>query len=183
MRRIGLAVVLALGLALAPLVAEAQEISKSARVGFLSPGIISPAQVRESPYVRAFRDGLAQLGYREGQNLVLEVRSAERQTDLGGPAQELVQLKVDVIVAAGVSSVRSAKSATQTIPIVGVFGGDPVAMGLAQSISRPGGNLTGFLQGGLEVGKMLQLLSEALPELTRVGYVWNPDNPAHRGFL
>jgi len=131
MRRIGLAVVLALGLALAPLVAEAQEISKSARVGFLSPGIISPAQVRESPYVRAFRDGLAQLGYREGQNLVLEVRSAERQTDLGRPAQELVQLKVDVIVAAGVSSVRSAKSATQTIPIVGVFGGDPVAMGLA----------------------------------------------------
>jgi len=183
MRRIGLAVVLALGIALAPLVAEAQEISKSARVGFLSPGIISPAQVRESPYVRAFRDGLAQLGYREGQNLVLEVRSAERQTDLGGPAQELVQLNIDVIVAAGVSSVRSAKSATQTIPIVGVFGGDPVAMGLAQSISRPGGNLTGFLQGGLETGKMLQLLSEALPELTRAGLVWNPDNPAYRGIL
>jgi len=83
MRQIGLAVGLALGLALAPLVVEAQEISKSARVGVLIP--IAPAAVRESPYFLAVRDGLAELGYREGQNLVLEVRSAERQTDLGGP--------------------------------------------------------------------------------------------------
>ena len=108
MRRIGLAVVLALGLALAPLVVEAQEISKSARVGVLSPGI-SPAAVREGRHVRAFLDALAQLGYREGQNLVLELRSAERQTTLAGPAQELVQLKVDVIVAGGVASARSVR--------------------------------------------------------------------------
>ena len=179
MRRIGLAVVLALGLALAPLVVEAQEISKSARVGVLIP--IAPAAVRESPYFLAVRDGLAELGYREGQNLVLEVRSAERQTDLGGLAQELVQLKVDVIVAGGIASVRSAKAATQTIPIVGAaFGGDPVAMGLAQSIAHPGGNVTGFLQGATEIGKLLQLLQEALPEVTRVGLVWNPDNPIVR---
>ena len=84
MRRIGLAVGLALGLALAPLVVEAQESSKSARVGVLIPGI-APAALRHAPVFLALRDGLAQLGYREGQNLVLEVRSAERQTDLGGP--------------------------------------------------------------------------------------------------
>src|SRR5262245_50969254 len=136
MTRIGLAVGLALGLALAPLVVEAQEISKSARVGVLIPG--------GAAVPRELRDGLAQLGYREGQNLVLELRSAERQTDLGGLAQELVQLKVDVIVAAGVASARAAKAATQTIPIVGAsVDGDPVAMGLAQSIARPGTNLTG----------------------------------------
>ena len=182
MRRIGLAVVLALGLALAPLVVGAQEISKSARVGVLIP--IAPAAVRESPYFLAVRDGLAELGYREGQNLVLEVRSAERQTDLGGLAQELVQLKVDVIVAGGIASVRSAKAATQTIPIVGAaFGGDPVAMGLAQSIAHPGGNVTGFLQGATEIGKLLQLMHEAMPEVTRVGAVWNPDNPVVRDQL
>jgi len=177
MRRIGLAVGLALGLALALLVVEAQEISKSARVGVLIGGI-SPAAVRESPYVRAFRDALAQLGYREGQNLLLEVRSAERQTGLAELAQELVQLKVDVIVAGGVASARSAKAATQTIPIVGVgVGGDPVALGLAQSIAHPGGNFTGFLHGGADQSNLLQLLQDSLPGFTRAGVVWNPDNP------
>jgi putative ABC transport system substrate-binding protein len=181
MRLIGLAVVLAVTL-LAPLVVDAQEISKSARVGVLTP--ITPAAVRQAPVFVALRDGLAQLGYREGQNLVLEVRSAERQTALGGPAQELVQLKVDVIVAVGVASARSAKSVTQTIPIVGVaVGGDPVAMGLAQSFARPGGNFTGFLHGETETGKSLQLMQEALPKLTRVGLVWNPDNPIVRDFF
>jgi putative ABC transport system substrate-binding protein len=180
MRQIGLAVGLALGLALAPLVVGAQEISKSARVGVLLPGG-APAAARKAPLFVALRDGLAQLGYREGQNLVLEVRSAARQTALGEPAQELVQRKVDVIVAAGVASARSAKSATQTIPIVGVaVGGDPVALGLAQSIARPGGNFTGFLYGETEAAKLLQLLQEALPEVTRIGLVWNPDNPIVR---
>src|SRR5215467_1345140 len=179
MRRIGLAVGLAL--ALAPLVVGAQEISKSARVGVLIPGI-SPAAGRENAYFLAVRDGLAQLGYREGQNLVLEVRSAERQTDLAELAQELVQLKVDVIVAGGVASARPAKAATQTIPIVGVgVGGDPIAMGLAQSIARPGGNFTGFLHGGTDLGKSLQLLKEAVPDVTRTGIVWNPDNPLAKG--
>jgi putative ABC transport system substrate-binding protein len=183
MRRIGLAVGLALGLALAPLVVEAQESSKSARVGVLIPGI-APAALRHAPVFLALRDGLAQLGYREGQNLVLEVRSAEHQTAFDGPAQYLVQLKVDVIVAVGAASARSAKSATQTIPIVGVsVGGDPVAMGLAQSIARPGGNFTGFLYGETETGKSLQLMQEALPEVTRAGLVWNPDNPIARDFL
>jgi putative tryptophan/tyrosine transport system substrate-binding protein len=164
----------------APLAIEAQQLS---RVGVLLPGI-PPAAVRDSAPFRAHRDALAQLGYRDGQNLVLEVRSAERQTALGELAQELVQLHVDVIVAGGVASARQAKAATRTIPIVGVgVGGDPVAMGLAQSIARPGGNFTGFLHGGIDRPKLFQLLLEALPGLTRAALVWNPDNPIVKNVL
>src|SRR5262245_44745227 len=164
----------------APLTVEAQE--KPKRVGVLIAGVTHPA--RASAPVRTFSDALAQLGYREGQNLVLEVRSAERQTALGRLAQELVQLNVDVIVAGGAASAQSAKAATQTIPIVGVgVGGDPLAMGLAQSIARPGGNFTGFLNSGIDRRKLLQLLLEALPGLTRAGLVWNPDNPAVKNLL
>jgi len=142
-------------------------------------GGISQSVLRESAVSLAFRDALAQLGYREGQNLVLEGRSAERQTDLVGPAQELVRLKVDVIVAGGVAAARAAKAATETVPIVGVgVGGDPVAQGLAKSIARPGGNFTGFLLAGTDRGKLLQLMKEAFPGVTRAGLIWNPDNPA-----
>src|SRR4029453_9199520 len=152
----------------APLAIEAQQLS---RVGVLLPGI-PPAAVRDSAPFRAHRDALAQLGYRDGQNLVLEVRSAERQTALGELAQGLVQLHVDVIVAGGGAGARQAKAATRTIPIVGVgVGGDPVAMGLAQSIARPGGNFTGFLHGGIDRPKLFQLLLEALPGPTRAALV------------
>ena len=171
-----LAVVVAVALTLAAL-AQAQTPPRQARVGVLLPGIGS-ATVRENRSFRAMRDGFAEGGYREGQNLVLEVRSAERQTALAELARELVQLKVDVIIAGGVASTLSAKAATQTIPIVGVgVGGDPVALGLAQSIAHPGGNFTGFLHGGIDRTKLLRLLQEALPGLMRVGVVWNPDNP------
>lgn len=167
----------------APLAVEAQQTSKTSRVGVLIPGT-TPAAARLVRVFIALRDGLAQLGYREGQNLVLEVRSAERQTDLAGLAQELVQLKVDVIVTGGVAGTLPAKAATQTIPIVGVgVGGDPVAFGLAQSIAHPGGNFTGFLHGGLDRAKLLQLLQEALPGITRAGLVWNPDNPIVSKFI
>jgi putative tryptophan/tyrosine transport system substrate-binding protein len=95
-----------------------------------------------------------------------------------------VQLKVDVIISGGVAAARAAKTATQSIPIVGVaVGGDPIAMGLAQSIARPGGNFTGFLHAGTEPGKLFQLLKEALPRVTRAGLVWNPDNPIAKGSL
>jgi putative ABC transport system substrate-binding protein len=167
----------------APLAAEAKQAAKIYRVGVLGGGF-TPTALRESANFLAFRDALAQLGYREGQNLILEVRSAEHQTDLAGPARELVQLKVDVIIAGGVAAARAAETATQSIPIVGVaVGGDPIAMGLAQSIARPGGNFTGFLHAGTEPGKLLQLLKEALPGLTRAGLVWNPDNPVAKGGL
>ena len=161
----------------APLDAGSQQAGRVYRVGYLGPS-------RESAYFLALRDGLAQLGYREGQNTVLEVRSAERQTAAAALAQDLVQLRFDVIIAAGVANARSAKSATQTIPIVGVaVGGDPVAMGLAKSIAHPGGNFTGFLHGGIDRPKLLQLLLEALPGLSRAGVVWNPDNPTVKNSL
>ena len=184
-RGILLATVLALvslGLAVA---SHAQTSVRQVRVGLLSGGT-TPTAFRESAPFRAFRDALAQLGYREGRNLVLEVRSAERQTDLVGPAQELVQLRVDVIVAGGVAGATSAKAATSTIPIVGVaVGGDPIAQGLAQSIAHPGGNFTGFLHAGTDPGKLLQLLKEAIPGVRRAGLIWNPDNQAivSGGFL
>jgi putative ABC transport system substrate-binding protein len=163
--------------------AEAQQSSKPARVGVLVPGVTATF-VRHGAAFLALRNGLAELGYLEGQNLILEVRSAERQTNLGGLAQELVQLKVDLILAGGVASARAAKATTQAIPIVGVgIGGDPVAMGLAQSIARPGGNFTGFLHGGIDRPKLFQLLLEALPGLTRAGLVWNPDNPTVKNLL
>jgi ABC-type uncharacterized transport system substrate-binding protein len=163
-------------------IGHAQQQSRTARVGLLLPGVAQAAG-RETGGFLVFRDALAQQGYREGQNLVLEVRAAERQVDLGRRAEELVQLKMDVIVAPGVAAARAARAATQHIPIVGVaVGGDPIAMGLAQSIARPGGNFTGFLHGGPDSGKLLQLLKEALPDVTRTGIVWNPDNPIAKGF-
>jgi putative tryptophan/tyrosine transport system substrate-binding protein len=162
---------------------QAQGPSRTARVGLLFPGI-TQATARENAAFRVFRDALAQQGYREGQNVVLEVRAAERQVDLGGLAAELVQLKLDVIVAGGVAATRAVKAATQNIPIVGVaVGGDPIAMGLAQSVARPGGNFTGFLHGGADFGKLLQLLKEAFPDVARAGLVWNPDNPIVKGFV
>jgi ABC-type uncharacterized transport system substrate-binding protein len=95
-----------------------------------------------------------------------------------------VHLKMNVIVAGGVAATRAVKAATHDIPIVGVaVGGDPIVMGLAQSIARPGGNFTGFLHGGTDTGKFLQLLREALPEVTRAGLVWNPDNQTAKDFV
>jgi putative tryptophan/tyrosine transport system substrate-binding protein len=162
---------------------QAQGPSRTARVGLLFPGI-TQATARENAAFRVFRDALAQQGYREGQNVVLEVRAAERQADLGGLAVELVQLKLDVIVTGGVAATRAVKAATQSIPIVGVaVVGDPIAMGLAQSVARPGGNFTGFLHAGTDHSKLLQLLKEALPEVTRAGLVWNPDNPISKEYV
>jgi putative ABC transport system substrate-binding protein len=162
---------------------QAQAPSRTARVGLLLPGV-SQATAHEAPGFLTFRDALAQQGYREGQNLVLEVRAAERQVDLGGLAVELVRLKMDVIVAGGVAATRAAMAATQHIAIVGVaVGGDPIAMELAQSIARPGGNFTGFLHGGPDPAKLLQLFKEALPHVARAGLVWNPDNPIVKGFV
>jgi putative tryptophan/tyrosine transport system substrate-binding protein len=176
------AVVAILSMTLA-MTGQAQTPSRAARVGLLLPGI-TQAAAREAAIFLAFRDALAQHGYREGQNLVLEARAAERQVDLGGPAVELVQLKMDVIVAGGVAATRAVKAATQRIPIVGVaVGGDPITMGLAQSVARPGGNFTGFLHGGTDSGKLLQLLKEALPEVTRAGLLWNPDNQTAKEFV
>jgi len=151
MRRIGLAVVLALSL-LTPLSGAAQQASKIPRVGLLRPG--SPPDV----YVDAFRRGLNDLGYVEQQTIVLEYRWAEGSlARLPRLAAELVQLKVDVIVTQGEEAARAARGATSTVPIVMATSGDPVGAGLVASLARPGGNVTGLSTLIAEViGKQLQ---------------------------
>src|SRR2546428_3266866 len=144
MRLIGLAVILALSLALAPLAVEAQQAGKPYRIGILSGG--SPD--KNSPHIEAFRQGLRDMGWLEGRNVVIEWRSAEGRTDrLTGLAAELVDLKVDVIVTAGSTpATLAAKRATTTTPVVLVGVGAPLDTGLVASLARPGGNETGVAE-------------------------------------
>ena len=173
--RIGLAVIVALSLILEPLAAEAQQqAGKVYRIGFLRyVGCAEPAHFTE------LRQGLRELGYAEGHNLVIECRAApgnaERMPDL---AAELVRLNVDVLVAEGTPAALAAKQATRTIPIVMVYIGDPVASGLVNSLGRPGGNVTGSTMLAPEiVRKTLQLLKEAAPVISRVTVLMDPTNP------
>ena len=122
---------------------------------------------------------LEPLGYFEGKNLVIERRSAlASNDDLPKLAAELVDLRVDLIVTSGTAATRAARKATQTIPIVMVIEGDPVAAGLVETLARPGGNVTGITRRSTELnGKRLQLLTEVIPGLKRVGVFWDPANP------
>jgi putative ABC transport system substrate-binding protein len=159
--------VVILALFAAPVAAEAQVY----RIGFLGSAPASTA-----PHLlEAFRQGLRDLGWVEGRNLVIEDRWAEgrpeRLTDL---AKDLVQLNVDVIVSEGTPGPHAAKHVTRTIPIVMMAAGDPVASGLVASLARPGGNVTGLSLVAPELGgKRLQLLQEMVPGLSRVGVIWN----------
>ena len=139
------------------------------RIGLLSPGRAGP-----SPGHEAFRQGLYALGYVEGKNIVIEHRFAEGKPEsFLDLATELVHLKVDVIVAGSFPGTRAVKQATSTIPIV-TISADPVGTGLAQSLSRPGGNVTGFSYMTPDLsGKRLELLKEAVARLTRVAVLWN----------
>jgi len=172
MRRIGLAVVLVVGLALAPLAVGAQQAAKVARIGYLSTNLATNPHIQE-----AFRQGLRDLGYVEGRNVVIEYRDAEGKYErLPALAAELVALKVDVIVAAaGNNLAMAAKQATRTIPIVFAAVSDPVAFGLVTSLARPGGNVTGTSVISSElVGKRLELLTQAVPGVSRVAILWLP---------
>ncbi len=141
------------------------------RVGYLRLGADTPT---EAERFVAFRDGLRDLGYLEGQNLVLEIRRTESPDRLPELAAELVRLPVDVIVAAPTRAAQVAKAATSTIPIVFPFAGDPVELGLVDSLARPGGNVTGLTQVTLQLaGKRLELLKEVVPSLTRVAVLWS----------
>ena len=131
--------------------------------------------------VNAFKDGLRQLGYVDGQNLALEYRWAHGQSDrLPELAAELVRLKVNIIVAPNTPSVLAAKRTTTTIPIV-FIGAEPVSIGLGSSLARPGGNVTGVsLLAGPEIGgKYLELLKEAVPKVSRVAVLMRPEHPGH----
>ncbi|HXZ44513.1 MAG TPA: ABC transporter substrate-binding protein [archaeon] len=169
-----LVVALILAHLVAPLTATAQPPSKVPRVGYLSPAL-------DTPLLAAFRQGLRDLGWVEGQNIAIEVRSAEGKYDrLPELAAELVRLKVDVIFASTTPAALAAKHATTTIPIVIGFVADPIGSGLVASLAHPGGNITGWTHLGRELrGKYLELLKEAVPGATRIGVLWNPTNPIH----
>ncbi|HSD93613.1 MAG TPA: ABC transporter substrate-binding protein [Methyloceanibacter sp.] len=164
-----------------PFVSRAQQPGeKVRRIGYLAPG--SPSLPASSQLRAAFQRGLAEHGWIEGRNLVIDYRLAEGRFErLPDLAAELVQLKVDVIVAGPTTPALAAKNATETIPIVMVNVGDPVRLGLVESLARPGGNVTGLAYSvGLELmGKGLELLKEIVPRARRVAILSNPTNPSH----
>ena len=157
--------------------AEAQQPKKVFRIGYLS----SSDPVSESTRSEGIRQRLRELGYIEGQNIAIEYRYSEGKLNwLAELADELVRLKVDVIVAAGGTRlILAARNATKTIPIVMVgSGADPVEAGLVESLARPGGNVTGITNLTRELGgKRLELLKEAVPKLARVAVLYDPANP------
>jgi putative tryptophan/tyrosine transport system substrate-binding protein len=161
--------------------AGAQQPAKVPRIGYLS--VSSPSAM--STRIEAFRQGLRELRYVEGKNIVIEWRSAEGKRDrLPSLAAELVRLKVDIIVTAGPPATRSAKEATVTIPIVMAQDGDPVASGFVASLARPGGNITGLSNLAPELsGKRLELLKEIVPRLSRVAVLGNSTNPTNAQVL
>jgi putative ABC transport system substrate-binding protein len=149
------------------------------RVGFVGPN--SPST--DPRALTAFRDRLRELGWIEGQNLVIEMRWADGHADrLPGLVAEVIELKVDVIVTYSTPAAIAVKNATSTIPIVVAAMGDPVGTGLVTGLARPGGNLTGLSLGwgGGIGGKLLELLQETVPRLTTVAVLTNPDNPVER---
>jgi putative ABC transport system substrate-binding protein len=156
-----------------PLAARAQQPAMPV-IGFLSA--LSPDLHAHS--VGAFRQGLRDLGYVEGKNIVVEFRWAEGHYDrLSDLAGELVRLKVDVLVTHGTPGTRAAKQATTSIPIVMAGVGDAVATGLVASLNRPGGNITGINILGPELyGKRLELLKDAFPQIRHIAYLFNPAN-------
>ncbi len=167
---------LAGGLVAAPLAAEAQQAAKIVRIGWLG------ANLAVSPHMHeAFRQGLRDLGYVEGRNVVIESRDAEGKLErFPALAAELVALKVDVIVAISVPGGLAAKQATKTIPIVSVAG-ELVTSGLVTSLARPGGNVTGLSMLSPElVGKCLELLTQAVPGVSRVAGLWQPGAVSER---
>jgi ABC-type uncharacterized transport system substrate-binding protein len=174
-RTIGVFVTLALTILAAPLAAHAQPARRPVTIGYL--GNASPAL--EAALVDAFREGLRQLGYVEGENLVIRYVWAEGQQERHADlARELVRLQPDLIFTAGTPGTLAAKHATPSIPIVTTIAGDPVEAGLVASLAKPGGNVTGLSTLAAELeGKRLELFKQAVPTLVRVVTLLNPANP------
>jgi putative ABC transport system substrate-binding protein len=179
MRRIGLAVVLTFSLFIAPLAIEAQHAGKVWRLGVLVAG----SRDNSGTY-RLLPKALREIGYVEGQNLMIEWRFADGDAGrLPELAADLVRSNIDIIVGAYMSESQAARQATTVVPIVGVNLIDPVANGLVASLARPGGNLTGTASQPPEFGgKHVQLLKEAAPKLTRLAVVWDPLFPGFKPF-
>ena len=174
-RGLGVIVTLALGTLLAPLATDAQLKGKVYRIGFLG----NSTAALEANLVGPFREGLRDLGYVEGQNILIEYRWADGKYDrFPALIAELIALKVDVIVTAGTPATLAVKKATTSVPLVMVAVGDPVGTGIVASLNRPGGNITGLTSISPELeGKRLELLREVVPKLSRVAVLWNPVSP------
>src|SRR5437870_8101997 len=158
-----------------PLAAHAQQAGKIPRIGIID----------DSPRWNAFRHELRDLGYLEGQNIAFDYAYADGVLErLADAAAALVRRPVDVIATFGTPASLAAKQATTTIPIVMISIGDPVRAGLVPSLARPGGNITGNTSLGTEMSaKRLQLLKEMIPRLSRVAFLWNPNNASHVAYL
>ena len=153
--------------------AEAQQPKKVHRIGMLMSSSASSQRSR----LDDFRQGLRELGYVEGQNILIDYRYANGKLDqLPALAAELVRLQVELIVTTGNEAVQAVKNTTQTLPIVMAFSGDPVAAGFVASLSRPGGNITGLSRINVELtAKQLELLKETIPRITLVAVLFNPE--------
>ena len=159
-----------------PLVASAQQrLTKVPRIGIID----------NAPIWDHFRQGLSELGYVEGRDVVIEYRSGQGQPDqLAAAASQVASLPVDIIVTSGSAATQAAKQVTTTIPIVMIAIGDPVRAGLVRSLAQPGGNITGnTLLGSEMAAKRVQLLKEFIPRVSRVAFLWNPNNPSHLAYL
>jgi putative ABC transport system substrate-binding protein len=175
-RSAGLALLLGLAFGATPLAAEAQQAGKVYRIGYLS----APTRQSVERALEEFLRTLRELGWVEGKNLIIEYRWAEGKVErLPGLAADLVQRKVDLIVAPAGSAALAAKNATSSIPIVMMFPSDPVDLGLVASLNRPGANVTGtsFTLGPEIFGKQLQILKETVPHASRLAVLWNPAEP------
>ncbi|MBI2153864.1 MAG: ABC transporter substrate-binding protein [Candidatus Rokubacteria bacterium] len=174
-RGVGLIVTLALGILAAPLPVDAQQKAKMYRIGFLG----NSTAALEANLVGPFRDGLRDLGYNEGQNVLIEYRWAEGKYErFPTLIAELIALKVDVIVTAGTPATLAVKKATASVPLVMVAVGDPVGTGIVASLGRPGGNITGLTSISPELdGKRLELLREVVPKLSHIAVLWNAASP------
>jgi putative tryptophan/tyrosine transport system substrate-binding protein len=178
MRKAGvLSILLAAVLLAVAVMARAQQPAKVAKIGWLSIGLdYGPGST-----IRGLPPELRALGYVEGKNITFDYRYADNKLDrLPALADELVRLKVDVLVTPGTPAAIAAKNATRTIPIVFFRVSDPVPLGLVDSLSRPGGNVTGFTEiSEVLAGKRLELFKETVPKLSRVAVLWNPQNPGN----
>ena len=162
-------------LVLAGSFAQAQQTKKMPHIGYLA----AVSATADAPRLEAFRQGLRNLGYVEGQNILIDYRHESQDLQrLPALAADLVRMKVDVLVTVTTNAAQAAKRTTSTVPIVFMGVTDPVATGLAESLARPGGNSTGVTNvAAILTGKRLELLKESYPRIVRVAVLWDPDAP------
>jgi len=174
--RLAFSITLLLGGLFSPVAAEAQQAANVPRIGYVTTNLAA------GHALEAFRQVLRDLGYVEGRTVVIEYRAAEGKPErLPALAAELVALKVDVIVAPTTLAALAAKQAARTVPIVFIGAGDPVTDGLVTSLARPGGNVTGLSSVAPDlVGKRLELLKQAVPEVSRLAVLWQPGGSGER---